>query len=207
MLSVDARNLLEEAASLYQQAVDHVGPYLASRGITRQVADTVRLGYVTPDNAMVGHEQYVGRLSIPFLTPSGCIDIRWRSITDDDSPKYLSRAGADPHLYNVLAFQEDSDVIAICEGEIDTITAHYLCGIPTVGLPGANSWKPFYSRAFADYRKVLVLSDGDQAGRDLGKRIAQQIDVAMVVSMPDGQDVNSIYMSEGIDGVRKRVGL
>ena len=207
MLSQSARESLEEAAAVYQQAVEYAGPYLGSRGLNRQVADTVRLGYVTPDNAMVGHEGYIGRLSIPFITPTGVVDIRFRSITDDDSPKYLSRSGADPHLYNVLAFQSDEDFIAVCEGEIDTMTAHYMCGIPTVGLPGANSWKPFYARAFMDYRKVFVLADGDQAGRDLGKKIAQQIDVATVVSMPDGMDVNDVFLAEGPDGIRKRVGL
>ena len=207
MLSVSARESLEEATSRYQEAVDLAGPYLASRGLNRQVADTVRLGYVTADNAMVGHEQYVGRLAIPYLSPSGPVDLRFRSIADDDSPKYLSRPGSDPHLYNVLAFQEDSDVIAICEGEIDTMTAHYLCGVPAVGLAGANSWKPLYVRAFGDYRRVIVFCDGDQPGRDLGKKIAQQLDVALVVSMPDGMDVNDVYRAEGPDGIRKRVGL
>lgn len=205
MLSQSARESLEEAVAKYADQVHLAGPYLQSRGITREAAATTRLGYVA--EPLVGHEQYTGRLAIPFLSPTGVVDIRFRSITDDDSPKYLSRPGADTHLYNVLAFQEDSDIIAVCEGEIDTITTHYLSGIPAVGLSGANGWKNWYARAFMDYRKVLVLCDGDQPGRDLGKKIAQQIDVATVVSMPDGQDVNSMYLAEGPDGIRKRVGL
>lgn len=205
MLSLSARESLEEAVTLYAAQVDLAGAYLQSRGISREAASITRLGFVA--EPMVGHEQYIGRLAIPFLTPTGAVDVRFRSIGDDDSPKYLSRPGADTHLYNVLAFQEDSDVIAICEGEIDTITTMYQCWIPAVGLSGANSWKNWYPRAFADYRKVLVLCDGDQPGRDLGKKIAQQIDTATVVSMPDGQDVNSIYLAEGPDGIRKRVGL
>lgn len=207
MLSQSARESLEEAVTKYQMDVDLAGPYLASRGLNRQVAATTRLGYVTADNAMVGHEQYVGRLAIPYLTPNGPVDIRFRNLADDDAPKYLSRPGADPHIYNVLAFQADEDYIAVCEGEIDAMTANYMCSIPTVGLPGASSWKPFYARAFMDYRRVFVLADGDQAGRDMGKKIAQQIDVATVVSMPDGHDVNSIFLVEGPDGIRKRVGL
>ena len=207
MLSLAARQSLEEATALYQGQVGQAGAYLHGRGVTPEVAGIARLGYVAADNVMVGHEAYIGRLAIPFVTPTGVVDLRFRSITEDDSPKYLSRTGADTHLYNVCAFGEDSDVIAICEGEIDTMTAHYLCGIPAIGLSGVNGWKPFYARAFADYRKVLVLADGDQPGRDLGKRIAQQIDTTVVVSMPEGQDVNSIFLSEGADGVRRRVGL
>lgn len=207
MLSLAARQSLEEATARFQRDIDKAGPYLASRGISREVADICRLGYVDPSEPVVGFEQYAGRLAIPFSTPSGVIEIRFRSLVDDGGPKYLSRAGADTHMYNVRAFQKDSDVIAICEGEIDTITAHFLCGIPAVGLSGANSFKTWYSRAFSDYQRVIVMCDGDQPGRDLGKRIAQQIDTAVVVSMPDDMDVNSVFLSEGADGVRKRVGL
>lgn len=207
MLSHAAKQSLEEATAKYQAHVDMAGPYLASRGITREVAAITRLGYVAPDDHMIDHTQYVGRLAIPYVTPAGgVVELRFRALLDDGSPKYLSRAGAEPHLYNVNAFTVDSDVIAVCEGEIDTITAHYLCGIPAVGLAGANGWKNWYARAFMDYR-VLVLCDGDEPGRDLGKRIAQQMDNAVVVSMPDGQDVNSVFLSEGADGVRKRVGM
>lgn len=205
MLSVDVRNSLEEATRTYQVQIDAAGTYLASRGISRNVALTFRLGYV--HEPMIGHEQYAGRLAIPYLTPTGVVDLRFRSISDDGSPKYLSRPGAESALFNVPAFQQDSDVIAVCEGELDTMITHGECGIPAVGVPGANGWKSWYARAFADYRKVIVLCDGDQPGRDLGKKIAQQIDVATVVSMPDGMDVNDVFLAEGGDGIRKRIGL
>lgn len=204
-LSLDVRNLLAEATENYHAQVAAAATYLQARGISRQAASTHRLGYVA--EPMIGHEQYVGRLSIPYLTPSGPVDLRFRSMTDDGSPKYLSRPGAESNLYNVLAFQEDTDVIAVCEGELDTIIANSECGIPAVGVPGANGWKTWYARAFADYRRVIVLCDGDQPGRDLGKKIAQQIDVATVVSMPDGLDINDVFLAEGPDGIRKRVGL
>lgn len=204
-LSIDARNSLEEATGTYARQVAAAGPYLAARGIVEATANMFRLGFVA--EPMIGHEQYAGRLAIPYLTPNGPVDLRFRAIREDDSPKYLSRPGADSQLYNVLAFQADTDVIAVCEGEMDTIITAGECGIPAVGVPGANGWKSWYARAFADYRKVIVLCDGDQPGRDLGKKIAQQIDVAMVVSMPDGMDVNEVFLSEGPDGIRKRVGL
>lgn len=205
-LSADARQSLEVATAEYQTQIQAVAPYLAARGISEEAAVGHRLGYV--GHPKIGHEQYTGRLAIPYVTPmGGVVDLRFRSITDDDSPKYLSRPGADSTLYNVGAFDVDTDVIAICEGEMDTIIAHSMCGIPAVGVPGAQGWKNWYARAFADYRQVLVLADGDQQGRDMGKRIASVIDVATVVSMPDGMDVNSTFLAEGPDGVRKRVGL
>jgi len=205
MLSVDARRSLEEATQTYHAQVGHVAEYLQGRGILPEAAYTHLLGYVAVP--MIGHEQYVGRLAIPYITPTGVVDLRFRAIRPDDSPKYMSRSGAEQHIYNVPAFQIDSDVIAVCEGEMDTIITHSMCGIPAVGMPGAASWKSWYARAFADYRKVIVLADGDQAGREMGKKIMQAIDVAMVVSMPDGLDVNEVFLAEGPDGIRKRAGL
>jgi DNA primase len=205
MLSQDARNSLEQATLEYQKQIDEAARYLTGRGISKDAANTHRLGYV--HEPMIGHEDMRGRLAIPYVTPTGVIDIRFRGIEPEQSPKYLSRSGAGQHIYNVPAFEIDSDFIAVCEGELDTIITHSMCNIPAVGLPGANGWKSWYARAFQDYRKVFVLTDGDQAGKDLGKKIMQAIDVAVVVSMPDGMDVNDVFLNEGSDGVRKRIGV
>lgn len=203
-LSADVKNLLDEATVAYHAQIAAAGTYLAGRGISLETANMYLLGYVA--DPMIGHEQYAGRLAIPYLTPNGTVDIRFRSIGDDGGPKYLSRPGAESTLFGVNAFADDGDVIAVCEGELDTMITYGECGIPAVGVPGAKNWKNWWSRAFADYRKVLVLIDGDAAGRELGKKFAQQIDVATVVSMPEGMDVNAVFLQEGADGIRKRVG-
>ncbi len=46
-----------------------------------------RLGFVA--NPETGHEIYQGKLAIPYITPSGVIDIRFRSLNNDSGPKYL----------------------------------------------------------------------------------------------------------------------
>ena len=206
MLSESLRLSLAEAVTAYHQSVDEVAAYLAARGITKAAAESHLLGYVTEDNVAVGHEQFIGRMALPYITPTGVVDVRFRAVAEDQSPKYLSRAGSEHILYNVMAFQQQSDYIAICEGEIDCITAT-LCGIPAVALQGTSAWKPFYARAFLDYERVLVLCDGDQPGRDLGKKIATSVDQAVVIHMPDGQDVNSTYLAEGAEGIRRRAGV
>jgi len=178
--------------------------YLAARGLTQEVADTFLLGSVEAD--IPGWEWARDRLSIPYITPTGVVDIRFRA-TKGEEPKYLGRTGASTGLYNVNAFRVDSDFIGVCEGEIDTITAHGLCGIPAIGIPGANAWKAYYARAFLDYRQVILLCDGDKPGLEWGRKIASAIDTAIIVSMPDGMDVNSYYNEVGPDGVRERAGL
>lgn len=207
MLSESLRESLTEAVMAYAASVDLAGEYLARRGITKEAARHHLIGYVTADNCAVGHEMFVNRISIPYLATAGVTDCRFRSISDDVTPKYLGRVGAELTLYNPLAFSTQSDFIAVCEGEIDTITANTLCQIPAVGIAGVNAWKPYYARAFGDYQKVLVLADGDQPGKELGKKIASQVDQAIVISMPDGMDVNATFLHEGADGIRRRAGV
>ncbi len=204
MVSQEVRKQLAEASSKYAAQLHSVAPYLAGRWVTKETAESFMLGFVAEPE--IGHEQYRGRLAIPYITPSGVIDIRFRALDSDEGAKYLTRPGASSHMYNVPAFQEDVDVIAICEGEFDTMIASQ-CGVTAVGIAGANNWKDWYHRAFRDYRRVLVLTDGDSAGRELGKRIAQQIDVAVVVPMPDGMDVNEFVQAHGAQALRERVGL
>ena len=41
--------------------------------------------------------------------------------------------------------------MAICEGELDTIIASSVLGIPAVGVPGVAAWKPHFTKMFAGY--------------------------------------------------------
>lgn len=208
MLSVAQKKSLEEAVQSYARLIDGAGPYLASRGITKDAAVTRRLGYVAPGEAIVGHEMYEGRLVIPYLTPTGVVDIRFRTIDpDDDGPKYMGRPGVETLMYGVTAFQIDSPFIAVCEGELDALVMHEMVGIPAVGVPGANAWKSYYWRAFEDYDTVYVFADGDQAGKDFAKRVASSLDQTVIVQMPEGHDVNSVFLSEGAESLRKRAGF
>jgi len=51
-----------------------------------------------------GHESYKGRLAIPYITPSGVVDIRFRSINNHpDEPKYMGVPGAKTTMYNAQA--------------------------------------------------------------------------------------------------------
>lgn len=198
--------LLEEAVQAYAVQIDAAKDYLLGRGLTHHVAVIRRLGVVV--DPLIGHEAYQGRLVIPYLTPSGVVDIRFRTMEQDtEAPKYMSRPGSEVRMFGVNAFTVDSDMIAVCEGEMDSIVLQDIVGVPAVGIPGANAWKGYYFRAFEDYKRVFVLADGDPAGREFAKKVAASVEAAVVIQMPDGADVNSTYLSEGAEGLRKRLGL
>ena len=187
------------AASIYQ-AED----YLRSRGITTEVARLARLGVVA--EAEIGHEQFTGRLSIPYVTKTGVVDLRFRSLNPAVEPKYMGMTGAETRMYNVLDIERAGDFIGICEGEIDTLTLSALVGIPCVGVPGANSWKKHYTRLLADFERVFVFADGDQPGKEFATSLARELPVT-IIQLPDGQDVNSMYVQEGSSYFHQKVGI
>jgi DNA primase len=199
-----ARTLLEETAARYEQNLSEVASYLAGRGITEEAARTFRLGYVKGDHP--GDSDYGDRLAIPYVTPSGVVDIRYRALMGD-GPKYLSRPGAKTKLFNVKDLNLESSILYVTEGEMDTIIASSICGLPTVGVPGANNWQPHFKLLMQDYRKVVVLCDGDEAGRQFGRAVCKEVDTAISVSMPTGMDVNDVYLSGGKDAVLRSVEL
>ena len=203
-LSKSQRELLAKATENYERSLSEALPYLASRGITEETARMFRLGFVA--NPETGHELYQGKLAIPYLTPSGVIDIRFRSLNADSGPKYLSRPGATTHIYNITALSQDTGMLVVCEGEIDTIIATQV-GFTAVGLPGANNWKPYYSRVLDGWDKIMLFCDGDNAGREMAKTISRELDNVFPVFMPDNQDVNDVFLAEGAEGLRKRVGV
>jgi len=193
---------LARAVTHYEKNIDQAEGYLASRGITLDDARTVHLGLVV--DPLPGHEQFINRLAIPYLTPSGVVDIRFRSINGEE-PKYMGMPGTETRLYNVSALHRASEFIAVCEGEIDAITLDYKCGIPSVGVPGANSWKRHYSKLLLDFQTIYVFADGDQPGSDFAKKLAREIQGVVVINMPDGHDVNSIYNLYGNEYFKQKV--
>lgn len=193
-LSLSQKQSLGNAAVSYAANIHLAQEYLEKRGLSLEDAKSVGLGVVS--EPVVGHEQFRNRLSIPYITRSGVIDIRFRALGPEE-PKYLGLPGAKTHMYNVRALLEANDTIAICEGEIDTMVLHYKVGIPAIGIPGANAWKPHYTRLLQDFETIYVFADGDQPGYDFAKNLAREIRGVVPLSMPEGEDVNSIFLSEG----------
>ena len=189
----------ETLTARYEENISLAADWLEGRGLIVDDAALYRLGVVNDDSPESG--PYKGRLSIPYLTPNGVVDIRFRSMLPL-GPKYLSRPGAAAHLYNVPALWRDAKQIAICEGEIDAIVMDLYSGIPAVGVPGVQLWKDHFRRVFADYDRVLIIGDGDDAGREFANRIAGTMDNAVAVKMRDGMDVNDLLLYEGITAVK-----
>lgn len=195
MLSESSRKSLESQAAAAQAALGQEAvAYLRERGLTKATAHTFRLGFERDG-------EYANRISIPYITADNTVvDIRYRTITGD-SPKYLSRPGAPSRLFNVSGLLHEGPAVWVTEGEIDAMTLTQ-AGLPTVGVPGANAWQKHWSRLFADFERIVVVCDGDQAGRDFGRKFTEKVENAVIIHLPDGQDANSVYTSEGEDALK-----
>lgn len=188
------KELLGKAVKKYVESIHLASDYLESRGISQEVARLASLGVVSEPET--GHEQYTGRLAIPYITKTGVVDLRFRSLNPAVEPKYMGMTGAETRMYNVLDIEQAGDFIGVCEGELDTITLSYCVGIPCIGVPGANSWKRHYTRLLADFERVFVFADGDQPGTEFAKGLARELPVT-IVQLPEGEDVNSMYVQSG----------
>lgn len=201
-LSLSQKQSLGKAAKHYAQNIALASEYLADRGLSLAIAQRAGLGVVHDPHT--GHDGMAGRLSIPYITNTGVVDIRFRSL-DGSDPKYLGLPGAKTHMYNVRGVAEADDYIAVCEGELDAITLHHAVGIPAIGIPGASNWKTHYRRLLQDFERVYVFADGDKAGHDFARHLAREVNGVVIINMPDGEDVNSMYLKEGANYFMEKV--
>lgn len=203
---------VQAAAAAYHQSLmagdNPAREYVQERGFGREAVESAMLGWV--DDPAPGHEAYAGRLAIPYVTTSGVVDIRFRCLNGHDCkqakcPKYLSLPGNQSRMYEARQVLSGGGVLAVCEGELDTLTMIHEVGIPAVGIPGVSNWQRHWPLVMSGFDAVLVVGDGDQAGRKFADEVAARVDNGIAVHMPTGHDVNSLTLEYGPEHVRSVV--
>lgn len=212
ILPAERRAALTAKAQEYASHLDEATEYLLNRGIVREAAEMFQLGYVTSG-------EFEGRLTIPYVTPAGVVQIKYRCAdlshhtgfkhTHDGCPKYLYEAGTGTYLYNAQVLIHSADRVVVTEGELDAVSVQAYTGIPSVAYPGSEMWKahPHWRLCFEGVSEVVVVADGDDVGKEAAKRVADSLGlVAKVVNMPRGDDANSIIATHGKDFFLDRIG-
>ena len=158
-----------------------------------------------------------GRLSIPYITPAGVVQIKYRCADQahadhkgTDCPKYMYETGIGTHLYNAQVLISTSDTVVLTEGELDAICVQAYLGIPAVAYPGVGTWKgqKHYRLCFEGVSEVIVVADGDKPGRDSAAEIAESLGMAArVVNMPDGFDSNQYIHENGAGAFLERLSV
>ena len=205
-LNGQSKLLLEAAQRYAQEITPEAIVALEERGISELVAAKFQLGTVTdPAN---GHELYDGWISIPYITALGhCVGFKFRRL-DDGKPKYGSPTGQKAHLYNVIDTTAMTRDIVVCEGELDTVIVSGVLGIPAVGVPGVQAWKPHFSKLLAGYDSVYIVGDNDikedgsNPGMDFSKKVSQEVLNGVIVHLPPNMDINDYYLAYGAEATK-----
>jgi 5S rRNA maturation endonuclease (ribonuclease M5) len=227
--SASRASFLLEASKVFsgQFEASPAAEYLEQhRGITTDTAKMMGLGYVA-DSAFSGFEMYRGMIAVPYLRYAydgspAVAQLRFRCVrpgcVKDDDGNFLEKEvhvghgkmntmpGDHMHIYNTSDLAKYTEEIAICEGEPDTWTTKQ-CGIPVVGIQGANGWMPHFTELFDGYKIVWILADGDEAGMKFATSVAEQIPVARIIPMEETLDVNKSVRMYGEDFLREKVGM
>lgn len=204
--SDSTRKLLNEAVDRYQdQLMGSVGQtYLHDRGLSNETIENFRLGFVA--DPLDEHRHLKGRITIPYLTQSGAVSMRFREVPPMDSgAKYKGWAGISAKLLFNVSDLWTIDTVYITEGEIDCMTAHQ-AGLRSVGVAGVSNWDKNWWRVFRN-RSVVILADNDDKGQGAGmaEEIMESIRDSRVVMMPSGHDVSSFVQENGPQALLDRI--
>lgn len=205
-LSKSQKALLETAATAYQkQLTPELTAYLEERGFSAETIKHARFGQVS--EPLVGSEYLQGRLAIPYIGPTGNVyNLRFRCTAHADckaegcDSKYMSLPGYPSRVYNVRSLVSADTSIDVTEGELDAVTLEQ-CGLYAIGIPGVDSLPAHFARLVAGFSDVRVWIDGDKAGREFAKRFLHAVPSARACTVEEGEDVNSVYVAKGAEGV------
>jgi DNA primase len=139
--------------------------YLDSRLITKESADYFWLGYSPAMNMVV----------TPVHSPDGLpIGIVGRSI-EGKTFKNSTNLPKSKTLFNIHRAKKIGDQVIVCESNFDAIRIHQ-AGFPnvvaTLGGFLSNEQHNLLNRYF---NKIIIMTDADEAGRELGKSISVKL--------------------------------
>lgn len=187
----------------------HLDYLMTERGYSLETIKQFKLGAVLGPDVSPADEAKRGWISIPYLSPTGVLMIRYRRPPGSDAPmKYWTSKGDKMRMFNTNALVNPGHWIAICEGEGDTMAATQ-CGIPAVGVPGVHHWKPYMRQMLSGFSRIIVLADNDDKGQgqEFGEMLAGELEEAKTILAPPGHDVNSALVELGPAGLRAHFGI
>lgn len=211
--SRSSRMFLDQATVAYQEQGSRsatLSDYLSSRGISADVSEQFSLGLCS--DPLPGHERFRGAVSIPYLTPTGVVGMKFRMLDGGDK-KYDAPAGQEHRLFNVAAlWSRHIGYVIVCEGEFDTIVTAGVCGLNAVGINGTNGWKEWFPLCLEGFRNVFILMDNDDDkpdginyGQDAAKKISMSMPDARILRLPISGDVNEFVLERGPDALRSMI--
>jgi DNA primase len=151
--------------------IDSSHPYLAGRGIDSETARHFGIGYNRGQGSMAG------RVVIPIHDENGFLVAYAGRSVDQTGPKYRfpPRFRKSLVLFNLDRAAAERKGVIVVEGFFDCFKVHQ-AGLPGVVALMGCSLSLRQEQLLCEYfREVILLLDGDKAGRAAGTAIAQRL--------------------------------
>jgi DNA primase len=179
-----------------------------------------KAGLVSPRTKGDGfYDTFRGRVMIPIRSPEGrTIAFGGRLLEGDDGPKYLN--SKESRLYNksevLYATDQARDEIrkkksaVLCEGYFDAIGLHQ-AGVKNAVALCSTALTPGHMTLLSrlEGKELVLLLDGDEAGRKAVERLAGAILAAgqssRVAVLPEGEDPDTFAKKHGAEAVQQLV--
>jgi DNA primase len=169
------------------KGIDATHEYIAQRAITPETAATFGVGFFP------GRGSMFGRVVIPICNRNGeLVAYAGRSI-DNSAPKYKLPGGGfrkSIELFNLhRALETASDCVIVVEGFFDCMLVHQAGYSSVIALMGSTLSSEQETVLTENFSRIVLMLDGDEAGREATMEIAQRLVRRMFVkaiALPDG---------------------
>lgn len=175
--------------------IDHSHPYLTARGISKEIAEQFGVGFFAGKGSMAG------RIIIPIHSRKGeLVAYAGRSI-DESEPKYKFPGGfrKSLELFNLhRALAARTGYVIVTEGFFDAMKVTAAGYASVVALMGA-SMSEVQEKLLADFRRVVLLFDGDEAGREGTRTTALRLMLhtfVKAINLPDTKQPDQLSTEE-----------
>ncbi len=150
---------------LHSQINDRSREYLNGRGINDESIDHFKLGYSASQDMVI----------VPVHSPDGIpVGLVGRSV-EGKSFKNSTGLPRNKTMFNIHRARRTSSTVIVVESSFDAIRVHQ-AGYPNViATLGGSMSKINLENINRNFTKVIVMTDADQAGRELGKTIANTL--------------------------------
>lgn len=150
---------------LHEQINERSREYLNGRGINDESIDHFKLGYSASQDMVI----------VPVHSPDGIpVGLVGRSI-EGKSFKNSTGLPRNKTMFNIHRARRESGTVVVVESSFDAIRVHQ-SGFPNViATLGGSMSKINLQNLNRNFSKVIVMTDADSAGRELGKTIANSL--------------------------------
>ena len=189
--------------------------FLSSRGYTAEQG--VQAGLLSRNERGKMYDRFRGRLIFPIQNLSGQVIAFGGRIVTEGEPKYLNSSDTPiykkgEHLYGLFQARQAmtrSKRAILTEGYMDVLSLHQFGYTDACGVLGTALTQDQVKRVAGFCSRMVLIFDGDTAGRKAALRSAEMIlqygVSCSVVLMPEGEDVDSLLQKLGADGLDSRL--